>query len=63
MGFLVHLIVNVMLIVINLSYILQKNLIGWGIGIILHYLFGIHWLEKTLKEREAMAEYILKVEL
>jgi hypothetical protein len=23
----------------------------------MHYLFGVRWLEKTLEEREAKAEY------
>jgi hypothetical protein len=65
-GFLVHLVayilVNAMLIAINLTYS-PKNiwffypLIGWGIGITMHYLFGVHWIEKWLKEREAKAEY------
>ena len=65
-GFLVHLVVyilvNAMLIIINLMYSPEKiwffyPLIGWGIGISMHYLFGVRWLEKTLKEREAKAEY------
>jgi len=65
-GFLVHLVVyaliNIMLITINLIYSPEViwffyTLIGWGIGISLHYLFGVRWLEKTLKEREAKAEY------
>ncbi|WP_202319021.1 2TM domain-containing protein [Archaeoglobus neptunius] len=65
-GFLVHLavylLVNAMLIVINLIYSPEAiwfiyPLIGWGIGISMHYLFGVHWLERTLEEREAKAEY------
>ncbi|HDM36482.1 MAG TPA: 2TM domain-containing protein, partial [Candidatus Syntrophoarchaeum butanivorans] len=32
-------------------------LIGWGIGISMHYLFGVRWVEKELEEREAKAEY------
>lgn len=65
-AFLVHLVVyilvNIMLIAINLIYTPETiwflyPLIGWGIGITVHYLFGVHWIEKTLKEREAKAEY------
>ena len=65
-GFFVHLvvyiIVNVMLIAINLIYSPQiiwflYPLIGWGIGISMHYLFGIRWIEKGLEEMEAKAEY------
>ena len=64
--FLAHLIVyglvNAMFIAINLIYSPERiwffyPLIGWGIGISMHYLFGVRWLEKELKEREAKAEY------
>ncbi len=64
--FLVHLviyiIINTMLIVVNLLHSPKEiwffyPLLGWGIGITMHYLFGVYWLEKTLKEREAKAEY------
>ena len=65
-GFITHLViyilVNVMLIAINLIYVPQVlwffyPLIGWGIGVAMHYLFGVQWLEKTLIEKEAKAEY------
>ena len=65
-GFLAHLIayilVNVMLIAINLIYTIEVlwffyPLIGWGIGVAMHYLFGVRWFEKTLIEKEAKAEY------
>jgi len=65
-GFLVHLVVyalvNTMLIAINLIYSPEAiwffyPLIGWGIGISMHYLFGVRWIETELKEREAKAEY------
>ncbi len=65
-GFLVHLVVyvlvNVMLIAINFIYSPEDiwffyPLIGWGIGISMHYLFGVRWLEKKLEEKEAKAEY------
>jgi len=65
-GFLVHLVVyvlvNAMLIAINFIYSSEAiwffyPLIGWGIGISMHCLFSVHWIEKGLKEREAKAEY------
>lgn len=65
-GFIVHLVVyilvNVMLIVINLMYTPEAlwfffPLIGWGIGVSMHYLFGVRLIEKDLIEKEAKAEY------
>ena len=65
-GFSVHLVVyvlvNAMLIAINLIYSPEAvwffyPLIGWGIGISMHYLFAVRWIEKWLREREAKAEY------
>ena len=65
-GFSVHLVVyvlvNAMLIAINFIYSPEDiwffyPLLGWGIGISMHYLFGVHWIQKELKEREAKAEY------
>ena len=65
-GFSVHLVVyvlvNAMLVAINFIYSPETiwffyPLIGWGIGISMHYLFGVRWIEKELKEREAKAEY------
>ena len=64
-GFLIHLtvylFVNAMLIAINLTYTPKKiwffyPLFGWGIGVTMHYLFGVRWLDKILEEREAKAE-------
>ncbi|MDI6886343.1 MAG: 2TM domain-containing protein [archaeon] len=65
-GFLVHLVVyvlvNAMMIAINFIYSPEAiwffyPLIGWGIGISMHYLFGVRWIQKELKRREAKAEY------
>ncbi len=58
----VYVLVNVMLIAINFLYSPEAiwffyPLIGWGIGISMHYLFGVHWIEKELTEKEAKAEY------
>ena len=68
-SFILHLIlyitVNPLLIVINLLYSPQiiwfyYPLIGWGFGLIMHYLFTFHWIDKILKEKEAKAEYFIK---
>lgn len=65
-GFSAHLVVyiliNAMLITINFLYSPEViwffyPLLGWGIGISMHYLFGIRGLEKALGEMEAKAEY------
>ncbi|GFO97411.1 hypothetical protein ig2599ANME_1613 [groundwater metagenome] len=61
----VYVLVNAMLIAINFIYSPEAiwffyPLIGWGIGISIHYLFGVRWIEKGLKEREAKAEYRVK---
>ena len=65
-GFSVHLVVyvlvNAMLIAINFIYSPEDiwffyPLFGWGIGISIHYLFGVHWIQKELTEKEAKAEY------
>jgi len=65
-GFSVHLVayvlVNAMLIAVNLLYSPEHlwfiyPLVGWGIGISLHYLYGVRWLERILKEKEARAEH------
>ena len=66
LGFMVHLavyiIVNIMLAVANLLYSPHDiwfiyPLFGWGIGIVMHYLFGIRWIDKFLENMEARAEY------
>ena len=63
--FLVHLVVyvlvNAMLIAINFIYSPEAiwffyPLIGWGIGITIHYLSGVRWIQKELEEKEAKAE-------
>jgi len=68
-GFAVHLVVyvlvNTMLIAMNFIYSPEAiwffyPLIGWGIGISMHYLFGIRWIGKVLEENEAKAEYRAK---
>ena len=64
-GFIIHLIVyvliNIGLVILNLLLSPEAiwffwPLIGWGIGITMHYLNAIRWIEKNLKEKEAIAE-------
>lgn len=68
-GFSVHLVVyvlvNAMLIAGNLIYSPEAiwffyPLLGWGIGISIHYLDAVRWIEKVLREKEAKAEYRAK---
>ncbi|MEM3448648.1 MAG: 2TM domain-containing protein [Nitrososphaerota archaeon] len=65
-GFIAHLItyilVNAMLVVINLVYTREViwfffPLIGWGIGLIFHYIGATYWLRRELLDKEAKAEY------
>lgn len=58
----VYVLVNVMLIAINFIYSpgtiwFFYPLICWGIGIAMHYLFGVHWIQKELTAKEAKADY------
>jgi hypothetical protein len=58
---IVYMCVNVLLIVINLIFVREFiwfifPLVGWGIGLAMHYLFGIRKLNERLKEKEAEAE-------
>ncbi len=58
--FLIHLVdyafVNAALITLNLLYVPEViwffwPLLGWGIGIAIHYLVAVRWLEKGLRRR------------
>jgi hypothetical protein len=64
--FLIHLVayvlVNAMLIAINFIYSPDViwffyPLLGWGIGITVHYLTSVRWIESALKKKEVKAEY------
>lgn len=65
-GFIGHLVayilVNAMLTAINFVYTPEAiwffiPLLGWGIGLTLHYVGATYWLKKELMEKEAKAEY------
>ena len=32
-------------------------LVGWGIGLVAHYLFGVRWIDRFISMFEARAEY------
>lgn len=64
-GFFIHLtvycLVNAALITLNLVVVPRViwffwPLLGWGIGIIMHYLQSVRWIEGELKKKEAIAE-------
>jgi hypothetical protein len=57
---LVYICVNVVLITINLLFVREFiwfvfPLVGWGIGLTMHYIFGVKKLDKTLRDREERA--------
>lgn len=56
-----YILVNILLVIINLLVTGKPlwffyPLIGWGIGIALHYMNTTRWVKTELKEKEAMAE-------
>ncbi len=66
MGFYVHaaiyVLVNILLLVINLVYVpgvlwFFYPLIGWGIGLTMHFLFGVLWIRRETEEWQAKVEY------
>ena len=68
-GFKIHLtayiLVNTLLITVNLLFVpafywFVFPLIGWGIGVTMHYIFGIRRFEAQLKAEEAKIEHIAK---
>jgi 1,4-dihydroxy-2-naphthoate octaprenyltransferase len=64
-GFIVNLaaytVVNSVLTVVNLLYVPQFlwcvfPIIGWGIGLAMHYTFGVRFFDKFMATEEAKAE-------
>jgi hypothetical protein len=58
---MVYICVNVLLLAINLIFVREFiwfifPLVGWGIGLTMHYLFGVRKLNEHLKEKETEAE-------
>ncbi len=64
-GFAVHIIayivMNIMLTVADFVYSPERlwfffPLLGWGAGLIMHYLLGYRWIERIIKSLELLAE-------
>ena len=64
-GFTIHAIIYALvmtgLIILNLTVATEFPwalfpLIGWGIGLTMHYLFGLRWADKTITDRQARIE-------
>jgi 2TM domain len=65
-GFIVHAVVyalvNALLITINLVYVpaviwFFYPLIGWGIGLLMHFLFSIVWVQNQTESWQAKVEH------
>jgi 2TM domain len=64
-GFTIHAIVYALvmtgLIILNLTVATEFPwavfpLVGWGIGLTAHYLFGLRWADKAITDRQARIE-------
>jgi hypothetical protein len=64
-GFTIHAIVYALvmtgLIILNLTVATEFPwavfpLVGWGVGLTMHYLFGLRWVDKTIGDRQARIE-------
>ena len=64
-GFTIHAIVYALvmtgLIILNLTVATEFPwvvfpLVGWGIGLTLHYLFGLRWVNKAVTDRQTRIE-------
>ena len=64
-GFTIHAIVYALvmtgLIILNLTVATEVPwvvfpLVGWGIGLTLHYLFGLRWVNQAITDRQTRIE-------
>jgi hypothetical protein len=64
-GFLIHaaiyVVIQAALITINLVVASEFiwfpfPLIGWGVGLTMHYLFGYRWVGREIQRRQAVVE-------
>src|SRR5512132_735219 len=64
-SFTIHAIVYALvmtgLIILNLTVATEFPwavfpLVGWGIGLTMHYLFGLRWADKTITDRQTRIE-------
>ena len=65
-GFYIHaaiyILVNILLIVINLMFVpgflwFFFPLVGWGIGLTMHYLFGVLWVRSETEGWQSKVEH------
>jgi hypothetical protein len=65
-GFYIHaaiyILVNILLIVINLMFVpgflwFFFPLVGWGIGLTMHFLFGVHWVRSETENWQSKVEH------
>jgi hypothetical protein len=57
----IYVTVNIVLIVVNVAFVPEFYwfpfpLIGWGIGLTNHYLFGVRHIEAQIEARQASIE-------
>lgn len=57
----VYLLVNAMLLAINLAFVPQVlwfffPLLGWGIGLTMHYLFAVRFVRRETRDWQARVE-------
>ncbi len=60
-----YIVVNALLITINFLFASEFPwcifpLIGWGIGVTMHYTFGVHYLDRELGKEQAKIEQLSK---
>ncbi len=64
-GFFVHaaiyVLVNILLLVINLMFVPQFlwfffPIVGWGIGLVMHYLFAVQFVRRETEHWQAKVE-------
>jgi 2TM domain len=58
----IYVLVNIMLIIINLMFVSTIlwfffPLIGWGIGLAMHYLFAVQFVRSETESWQARVEY------
>ena len=58
----IYTVINALLIVLNLVYVPQQiwffyPLLFWGFGLLMHYLYEVRFVRKSIEEHEAKIEY------
>jgi hypothetical protein len=57
-----YLVVNLVMIAVNLRYTPEFSwfpfpLLGWSIGLTVHYLLGVRWIGELITRRQASIEH------